>query len=75
MSAYRPQLPRSMTSLLEDARCDWTVVPKKRHCQLVIAGTVVLTFPRTHWKEAEGRRGQNALACVRRHLRQIGCAQ
>jgi hypothetical protein len=63
------KLDPAMLRVLQDSGLQWEVVTRRRHRQLLIEGRLVETLSRCTG-EKSGRQTANALAAVRRHIRQ-----
>ena len=70
MSATKCPVHPKLRSILNDSGVPWHTVPKRKHWQLIIAGSVVLTSPYAR-QETAGRQWANSVACVRRAIRML----
>jgi hypothetical protein len=73
MAKPRIQIPRELKCLLDESGAEWTIDMGGHHAKLKICGVLVLAMPPDGGKSSwQGRRMENAMACVRRYLRSIG---
>jgi hypothetical protein len=69
------KLNPKIRTLLEDSGAAWSIKPGRRHDLLFVEGRMVLPLPRGSRVNQNGRCAVlNALATVRRRLREVGHA-
>lgn len=71
MASKRGVDPR-IIDLLKRSGKAWHVRNGKRHLKIIVEGVMITVIPATCRIETDGRRAENSLQCVRRHLRSIG---
>lgn len=71
MSKKRIPIPKELKTMLDESGRKWTVEQGGKHAKVKIDGVLVLSFPPAGCKESfqGGRRWENMMTCVRRHLR------